>query len=152
MTQINAYLNFNGNCREAMNFYKDSLSGELFLQTVKETPVEMQCPEGMEDQIMHARLSGDGFVLMASDMLNGETFQPGNNFSLSLNCSSEEQIHSLFNKLADGGQVFMPVQKQFWGALFGMLTDRFGTRWMLNYEEKTPAAEAPESTTILAAN
>lgn len=148
MTQINAYLNFNGNCREAMNFYKDCLGGDLFLQTVGESPMAAQCAAGMQDQIMHAHLAGDGFVLMASDRLKG-SHQPGNNFSLTINCDSEEQIQSLFTKLADGGQVSQPLQKQFWGALFGMLTDRFGTPWMLNYEEKAPATENTNKQTVL---
>jgi len=152
MTQITPYLNFNGNCREAMTFYKDSLGGELVLQTIKGTPMEAQCPAGTEDQIMHSTLTGDGFVLMASDMLNPGGYQPGNNFSLTINCHSEEQIHSLFSKLAAGGSVFQPLQEQFWGALFGMLTDKFGTRWMLNYEKKAPSSEAHEKQTVLENN
>lgn len=139
MTQISPYLNFNGNCREAMMFYKDRLGGELQLMTVKETPTAAQCPAGMQDQIMHASLTGDGFLLMASDMLSGGTYQPGNNFSLSMNCSSEEQIRALFDKLSEGGQVYEPLKEQFWGALFGMVTDQFGTRWMLNYDKPKQA-------------
>lgn len=139
MTNVSAYLNFNGNCRDAMTFYKESFGGELMIQTVKETPVAAQCPEGMQDQIMHASLTGDGFVLMASDMIMGGDYQPGNNFSLTVNGSSEDHVRSLFDKLADGGQVVQPLQKQFWGALFGMLSDKFGTRWMFNYDGPTTA-------------
>lgn len=139
MTQVSSYVNFNGNCREAMHFYKNVFGGELHLMTVKETPMAARCPAGKEDQIMHAHLQGEGFTLMASDMLSGGTYQPGNNFSLSVNCSSEEQIHSLFSKLSDGGQVFEPVREQFWGSLFGMLTDKYGTRWMLNYDKPKQA-------------
>ena len=135
MTQINAYLNFNGNCRQAMEFYKNCLGGDLFLQSIKDTPMEAQCPAGKENEILHASLTGDGFVLMASDMIGQEGYQPGTNFSLSINCSSEEQLHTLFGKLSEGGQVFMPVREQFWGAVFGALSDQFGTRWMLNYEK-----------------
>lgn len=135
MTQISAYLNFNGNCREAIQFYKDCLGGELSLQSVKDTPLAAQCPAGKENDILHASLTGDGFVLMASDMLGPDGYQPGNNFSLSINCSSEAQLHTLFEKLSAGGQVFMPVKEQFWGSLFGALSDQFGTRWMLNYDK-----------------
>lgn len=138
MTQINAYLNFNGNCREAMNFYKECLGGDLFLQSIKDTPMEAQCPAGRENDILHASLTGDGFVLMASDMIGPQGYQPGNNFSLSINCSSEAQLHDLFGKLSTGGQVFMPVSEQFWGAVFGAFADKFGTRWMLNYEKPKP--------------
>lgn len=149
MTQITPYLNFNGNCREAMTFYKDCLGGELVLQPVKGTPMEAQCPAGKENEIMHSTLTGDGFLLMASDMLGPDGLRPGNNFSLTINCHSEEQIRSLFEKLSAGGHVFEPLRVQFWGALFGMLTDKFGTRWMLNYEKKAQVAESLEKPTVL---
>lgn len=139
MTQISPYLNFNGNCREAMHFYKDIFGGELSLMAVKETPMAAQCPAGSEDQIMHSSLNSGSFMLMASDMLSGDTYQPGNNFSLTVNCGSEDEIRSLFDKLADGGQVYEPLRQQFWGALFGMVTDKYGTRWMLNYDKQTQA-------------
>jgi PhnB protein len=135
MIQINAYLNFNGNCREAMSFYKECLGGDLILQPVKGTPMEDQCPAGKENEILHSSLTGEGFLLMASDMIGKEGYQLGNNFGLSVNCTSEEHIHSLFNKLAEGGNVFMPVREQFWGALFGALSDKFGVRWMFNYDK-----------------
>ena len=135
MTQINAYLNFNGNCREAMQFYKDSFGGELFLQPIKDTPMEAQCAAGKENDMMHVSLTGDSFVLMVSDMIGPQGYQPGTNFSLSINCSSEEQLTTLFGKLSKDGQVFMPVSQLFWGSLFGALSDRFGTRWMLNYDK-----------------
>ena len=135
MTQISPYLNFNGNCREAMNFYKETLGGELHLMTVNETPIAAQCPGAMQDQIMHAHLAGEGFSVMGSDMLSGDGYQPGNNFSLTVNCQTEDQIHSLFDKLSEGGQVVEPLREQFWGALFGMLADKYGTRWMLNYDK-----------------
>lgn len=149
MTQITPYLNFNGNCRDAMRFYKDILGGELSFMTVKETPMAAKCPAGMEDQIMHSQLSGEGFTVMASDMLSGGTYQPGNNFSLTVNCHSKEQIQSLFDQLSEGGRVDEPLKQQFWGALFGTVTDKFGTRWMLNYETKTQAAESLEKPTVL---
>lgn len=139
MTQLSPYVNFNGTCREAMTFYKDTLGGELSLMAVKETPMASQCPAAMQDQIMHASLMGEGFSILASDMLSGETYQPGNNFSLTLNCSSEEQIRSLFNKLEEGGKVYEPLQEQFWGAIFGMVVDKFGTRWILNYDKPKQA-------------
>lgn len=139
MTQISPYLNFNGNCREAMSFYKETLGGELHLMAVNETPIAAQCPAAMQDQIMHAHLTGQGFSLMGSDMLSGGSYQPGNNFSLTVNCQTEEQIHSLFNKLSEGGQVFEPLKQQFWGSLFGTVADKFGTRWMLNYDKPKQA-------------
>lgn len=136
MTQINAYLGFNGQCREAMNFYKDCLEAALTMQSVSETPMSAQCPESMKDHIMHAELKKNGLLLMATDMTPaGEEVIKGNNFALSLNCSSEEEIHHLFDTLSEGGKIIEPVKQQFWGALFGVFTDKFGIRWMLNFDK-----------------
>jgi PhnB protein len=136
MAQINAYLNFNGNCREAMNFYKDCLGGELNLQTVEGSPMEAQCPAGMKHQIMHSSLTKGEILLMASDMVGPEGFIKGNTMALSINCNSEDEIETYFSNLSSGGQVIHPLAKQFWGATFGFLTDRFGVRWMFNYDKR----------------
>lgn len=136
MTQINAYLSFNGNCREAMNFYEECLGAELTLQTIGGSPMEAQCPSAMKDQILHSSLMRNGtLLLMASDMIGPGGLNPGNNIALSLNCSSEEEINSFFSKLSEGGKIIDPLKVQFWGALFGVLNDRFGIRWLLNYDQ-----------------
>ncbi len=135
MTQINAYINFNGNCREAMNFYKECLGGELALQTVEGSPIEAQCPAAMKHQILHASLMNDGLILMGSDMQGPEGFIKGNTIALSLNCSSEEEINTFFSKLSQDGKITHALTEQFWGATFGVLTDKFGIRWMLNYDK-----------------
>ena len=134
MAQTVPYLNFNGNCREAMNFYKQCFGGELMLQAVADTPFEAQCPDGMKNQIMHASLTNNGFALMASDMVGPEGFTKGTNFSVSVNCDSEEEINSFYEAVSSGGTVIDPLKKQFWGALFGVVTDKFGIRWMFNYD------------------
>ena len=136
MTQINAYLNFNGNTREAMTFYKECLGGELMLQTIEGSPFEARCPAGMMHQIMHSSLTRDGLILMASDMIAPDGLKQGNNISLSLNCTSEEEIRNFFSNLSEGGTIIEPLKAQFWGALFGCLTDKFGIRWMFNYDTK----------------
>lgn len=136
MTQINPYLSFNGSCREAMNFYKECLGGELFFQPVGGSPIEAQCPSGMKDSILHSSLSKDQLVIMASDMIGPGGLQQGNNIALSVNCGSEEEINTFFSKLAAGGQIIDPLKVQFWGAIFGVLTDKYGIRWMFNYEKK----------------
>lgn len=136
MAQINAYLTFDDNCREAMEFYKECLGGELFIQTLGESPVAEQMPGASKDSIMHASLTKNSLVLMASDMMGKEKLIQGNNVSLSLNCENEEEINTLFNKLSAGGQITMPLGEQFWGAIFGMFTDKFGIHWMLNYDKK----------------
>lgn len=135
MTQINAYVGFNGRCREAMTFYKECLGGELTLQSVAETPAAAQCPEGMQHQIMHSALTKGPLLLMGSDMVGPDGFNVGNNIALSLNCSSEEEINTFFSKLAEGGKIIDELKTQFWGGIFGVLTDKFGIRWMFNYEK-----------------
>ncbi len=135
MTQINAYLNFEGNCREVMMFYKECIGGELNMQTVEGSPIEAQCPAAMKDQILHASLMKDDLILMGSDMHEpGGNFIKGNNIALSLNCSSEEEIKTFFSKLSEGGKISHALTEQFWGATFGTFTDKFGIRWMLNYD------------------
>ena len=135
MAQINAYLNFNGNCREAMTFYKKCLGGELTVQTVEGSPIEFQCPASMRHQVLHASLLKGNLVLMASDMIEPEGFIKGNTISLSLNCSSEREIKTFFSRLSSGGRITHPLEKQFWGATFGVLTDKYGIKWMLNYDK-----------------
>ena len=132
MTQIHAYLNFNGNCREAMTFYKECLGGDLMLQSIEGTPFVAQCPAGKEHQIMHSSLMKDGLLLMASDMTGPDGYNQGNNMALSLNCSSEDEINSFFSKLSSGGKILDALKPQFWGAIFGCITDKFGIRWMFN--------------------
>ena len=135
MTQINTYINFNGNCREAMNFYKQCLGGELALQTIEGSPIEAQCPTSMKDSILHSSLTKGGIILMGSDMQGPGGYLPGNNISLSVNCSSEDEITTFYANLSEGGDIIDPLKKQFWGAQFGVLTDKFGIRWMLIYDE-----------------
>jgi PhnB protein len=135
MTQINPYLSFNGNCREAMTFYKECLGGELTVQTVKGSPIEDQCPEEIRHHVLHASLLKDNLVLLASDMIGVDGFIKGNTIALSLNCSSEKEIEIFFSKLSSGGQITHPLEKQFWGASFGVLTDKYGIKWMLNYDK-----------------
>ena len=136
MTAINAYLTFNGNCREAMNFYKDCLGGELHLQTIGESPLAAKMPAQMKECILHATLIKDGLVLMGSDMVADKGLSKGNNISMAINCSSKEQIESFYDKLSAGGNKDHALEQTFWGATFGDITDQYGNHWLLNYEEK----------------
>jgi len=131
MAQINPYIGFNGKCAEAMKFYKDCFGGELDIRLLKDSP--MGCPTGMEDGVLHAELKGD-IILMGTDMTGPQGHQVGNNIAISVNCNSEEEIRRLEQKLAEGGTVVDTVKPQFWGALFGMVADRYGIAWMLNYQ------------------
>ncbi len=138
MSLINAYINFNGNCREAMEFYKECLDAELTLQPIEGSPMESQCPTAIRHQILHATLQKDNLLLMGSDMISSDGFAKGNNIALSLNCNSEKEINSFYDKLSEGGHIIHSLRTEFWGAILGVFTDRFGIRWMLNYD-KNPA-------------
>lgn len=136
MIEISPYLTFNGNCRDAMTFYHECFGGELTLQTVAETPIADQCPASMQDQIMHAAIVNDGFVLMATDMTrSGEEFAPGNDMALSLDFGSEEELNKCYSNLADEGNILDSLERKSWGAIFGVVQDKFGKVWMLNYEK-----------------
>ena len=133
MTHINPYLRFNGNCREAMTFYKEILGGELNLQSIGESPMSGQMPASMKQNILHSELRKNGLVIMASDMIPEEGLAKGNTVSLMLNCSSEEEIKTFYANLSSGGKATHPLEDTFWGAIFGDLTDKFGNNWLLNY-------------------
>jgi PhnB protein len=133
MPHLDAYLNFDGNCAEAMRFYERTLGGKLeMLMTHGESPVAAQVPPGSRDRIMHARLVVDGHVLMGSDMMGGDRYEGMKGFYLSLNYAAVADAQRVFDALAKGGRVTMPFGKQFWVDAFGMLVDRFGTPWMIN--------------------
>ncbi len=138
MKQVIAYLNFDGNCRQAMSFYNQCLGTELELSTFPDAQgIPSSDPAA---RIMHARLlRGTEAVLMASDTLPVHVFKPGNNFYVSIQCDTVEEIDRIFSALSQDGQVSMPLQDVFWGARFGMLTDQFGIQWMLNCELKQQA-------------
>jgi len=125
------YLNFDGNTREAMTFYQKCLGAQLEIQTFG----DMKAPfPGQENSVMHARLSKGSAVLMASDPMPGTPVLVGNNVWITQDCESVEEIERLFVAFGEGGTVIMPLADQFWGARFGMLTDKFGINWMFNHE------------------
>ena len=140
MKAVHPYLNFDGNTEDAFNFYKSVFGGEFTaLQRFKDTPFGEQLPVEERDKIMHVALEvTPDTMLMATDTLKsmGQELKPGNNYSITLSTESEEESNKLFNKLAEGGTVTMPLEKAFWGAYFGMLTDKFGIQWMINYDYK----------------
>jgi PhnB protein len=133
MTQMNAYLTFNGNCRDAMIFYKECLGGELVLQTIGESPLADKMPNKMKQYILHSSLTNEGMVIMATDCVPEPGLIKGNAVSLCLNCSSEEEITNYYTKLAAGGNATHPLENTFWGALFGGLTDKYGNHWLMNF-------------------
>ncbi|KAA3437873.1 VOC family protein [Rufibacter hautae] len=145
MVTLHPYLNFNGNTEEAFNFYKSVFGGEfLALQRFGDIPDAGRVPAHELNKIMHIALSiGEGTLLMGTDALEsmGHSVTMGNNFHLSLDTSSVEEATTLFNALAQGGKVEVPFEKAFWGAYFGMLTDQFNIKWMVNHDLKKEEQE-----------
>jgi PhnB protein len=130
MKEINAYLTFNGNCREAMTFYAKCLGAEL--QTMPFSEMPGNAPKEAGNRLAHARITKGAAVLMASDNLPGMAFQAGNNFSVSLTCESTQEVDTLFAALSENGSVKMAPQETFWAERYSMFTDQFGIHWMLN--------------------
>ena len=142
MAKINPYLNFNGDTEAAFNFYKSVFGGEFItLQRFKDIP-DLPGGEMMSEKekegIMHVALPIGDNILMATDVLPslGHPMAAGNNISISIDTASREEADTLFNKLSDGGKIDMPLQVMFWGAYYGMCTDKFGIQWMVNQDEK----------------
>lgn len=141
MPSVNVYLTFNGNCEDAFNFYKSVFGGEFpYIGRYKDMPQDGGKPIAPEDanKIMHVSLPvGNNTMLMGSDT-GGEwasNYKEGNNFSISVNADSKDQADQIFNGLANGGMVTMPMNKTFWGDYFGMCTDKFGINWMMSFNE-----------------
>ncbi|HZI51506.1 MAG TPA: VOC family protein [Terriglobia bacterium] len=136
MREMVTYLNFDGNAREAMQFYARCLGGELTLMPFSEAKVDV--PPGAQNRTIHAKLMKGSCVLMASDTMPGTPFQRGNNFHICLQCESLTETEQLFSSLGENGKVTMPLQDTFWGARFGMIVDQFGVSWMFNFEKPKP--------------
>jgi PhnB protein len=134
MAQLNPYLNFNDNCLEAMNFYKDCLGGELTVVTVGESAMADQMPPQLKDAVLHATLKNGEAVIMASDMRRGE-LTDGNTVQLCMVCKTEDEINAYFSRLSTGGKITQPLNDMPWGSRLGTLTDKFGKLWMLEYDK-----------------
>ncbi len=132
MAQLTAYIGLNGQCREAMEFYKKCLGGELQIMTFGDSPMGKDMSPEMRNRIMHSALIKKDLLLMASDMSYDEGYKPGNNVSLCLVCSSEDEIQTLFKNLSEGGHVRHSLKKEFFGT-YGDLTDKYGFNWMFQY-------------------
>jgi PhnB protein len=129
-SRLNPYIAFDGNAREAMDFYQSVFGGDLTISTFG----EFGAPEaGIADKVMHAMLTADnGFALMASDTPPGMTYTPGGSISVSLSGDDGDDLRGYWQKLSDGGSVSVPLEKQMWGDEFGQCNDRFGVAWMVN--------------------
>ena len=129
-SRLNPYLSFDGNARQAMEFYGTVFGGEATLSTFGEYG-DTSAPGA--EKIMHAQLETPaGYTLMAADTPPGMPFTPGNTITVSLSGDDEDELRGYWDKLSDGGAVALPLEKQMWGDVFGMCTDRFGVAWMVN--------------------
>ena len=136
MKEIHPYLFLYGRCEEALNFWKDALAGEItMIHRYDESPQPV--PDDFKKKIMHAEFKADKIFFMASDGKPGQKPVTDSNIALSINFTNEKEQTLVFDKLARGGKVEMQLQDTFWGARFGMLIDKFGIFWMLNFQ-KTP--------------
>ncbi|HYF01934.1 MAG TPA: VOC family protein [Patescibacteria group bacterium] len=141
MAQLNPYVNFPGNTEEAFNFYKSVFGGEFIgIMRYKDTPEADRISATEQDKIMHIALYVGSNILMGTDMLEsmGQKAEFGNNMSLNYGADTEEEAREIFKKLSDGGTVSIPMEKQFWGDLFGMTTDKFGIQWMVSHMQQAP--------------
>ena len=148
MAHLSPHLAFPGTCREALSFYQSCIGGELKLMRVGDSGMADHMPAEAQDQIMHGTLTAGPLVLMACDALDTRRpFVAGTNIAMCLNCSSDEEITTLFARLSEGGTVIDPLDDMFWGGKFGTLIDRFGTEWMFNFSPLPadgPGIAAPE--------
>lgn len=138
MKTINTYLTFNGNCEEAFNFYKSIFGGDFgFVGRFSNMPEKYKVKEEDANRIMHISLPMGDTVLMGSDSLdsNDAALVQGTNFSISVAADSTEEADKVFQALAEGGKVIMPMADTFWNAYYGLVVDKFGIKWMMNYDK-----------------
>lgn len=139
MEAIVPYLNFNGNAEDALAFYSKAFDGKVvFQQKFGDSPMGGQTPDDYKNKVMHATFQAGDLTFMVSDSMPGQPVSNGSNTSLSLNFKTVADIDKTFGAMSDGANIVMPLQDTFWGAKFGMLTDKFGINWMFNhdYEKK----------------
>jgi PhnB protein len=130
MLGVNPYLSFKGNCRQAIEFYKQALGANvLFVQTVGESPMSNMGPA---ENIMHCTMKVGDSTIMLSDDPRPDAAATGGNISLAIGLNDPAQAKQLFANLSQGGSVIMPLGKTYWAEAFGMLSDKFGIKWMIN--------------------
>lgn len=142
MVNVSPYLIFEGNCRKAMEFYKGCLGGVLYVSTYGDLPADSGSPgvpAEYKDWVLHARLTIKNIVLMASDTRPGMPVKHGDNIMVCIGCEHAGESEKIYNALSVKGQIELPLQKTFFSPSFGMFTDQFGVKWMINVEDLTKA-------------
>ena len=135
---IQCYINFKGNCREAVEFYSKVFEAPTTIMTFGDMPPDPTFPvsEELKNQVMHATLNLEGNELMFSDVLPEMPFQCGNNITLTLNGKDPEMLTKWFQGLSEGGKIEMPLEPTFWSELYGCVIDRFGIGWQVNMKQE----------------
>ena len=134
ISNLYPYINFNGNCEAALTFYQSCLGGEIKLLSVKDSPAAPQLPSEMHEKIMHGEIKFGNMMIMATD-INDQRSQTGNAVSLFIHFTEEDELMRAFEALSAGGTITLAVAKQFWGATYGELTDKFGIKWRCNFHQ-----------------
>jgi len=136
MPGVETYLTFNGNCADAMRFYEKALGATVeYMMTHGESPMADKAPADFKDKVMHSSVMIDGHRLMASDPMPGQPYHGMHGFTLSLAYPTVAEGEKIFDALAEGGHVVMPMQETFWVERWGNVIDKFGTPWMVNAGE-----------------
>lgn len=134
--KLNAYVNFGGNCADALRYYEKHLGAKVgMMMTHAQSPEQSRVPEGWKDAVLHASVTIGGSELMASDIPNAE---PMRSAYLTLRMDSDAEAERVFSALSDGGRVLMPLQETFFATRFGQAQDRFGINWMILKERPLP--------------
>lgn len=133
---LQPFLRFNDNKgNEAMKFYQSIFGGKLELMMVKDSPMAKDVPAEKQNNLMHSILTTPKMSFIGMDMMRDKAVV-GDNVGMSLLCESEEELRGYFTKLSEGGEVFMAPEMQFWGGIFGVLTDKYGIEWMMNFQKE----------------
>lgn len=132
MSRLLTYLTFNGNCREAMTFYHTCFGGKIQFQTINDSPLGSKLSPQMQQYILQASISTDHFTLMGTDMVGEQGLVQGNAVSIWVECNSSSEVYTYYQKLAEKGNAYQPIEQTFSGALLGGLSDKFGKHWLLH--------------------
>jgi PhnB protein len=136
--KVNTYLNYGGNCEQALRFYEKHLGGKiLMMSTYSDMPNSANAPKGMEKAILHARIEIGGTIIMASDT-PPDRFQPMRSAYICISVENSEEAERTYGLLKEGGEIFMPMEETFFAHRFAMLRDKFGTSWMIIHERPMP--------------
>ncbi len=133
MISLSPHLVFDGNARQAIEFYAKCFGGKLEISTYQDSP-DKSINEQFKTKVMHSVLYTENATIMAFDQLPGQNLKFGDNIHLSISCLSESELTKFFFSLSENGEITLPLQDTFWGARFGQIKDQFGINWMLSFQ------------------